>query len=1542
MARGRFYHDPARKHIEQYQDFSGGLNTMSSNDNIKDNELVKLENVDLGARGSLMRRKGFMSEHNDYADGKPQMIARYYRRYAPYNMLGAEGSFDGLKRKVGNDVSIGGWYAFNLVNEENAYKVDREESTELVYNGGFEHGEDGWNLNVGENKVGTSLMGKSIYAESGENVLRITLFKNHSGWANEYQSEPVKTREGERFTASVKFRRSAVSLGQPPYRVHIVASVHYANKPVERFYIQRYDVLSKWQEISGSFVMPKGATHVYFGLGMLDNDISQDTSVYFEDFKVYRQRSANLAVNGTFEDGAASGIPGNEEMGWDLDAYRTEGASSVIGQSANAYSGDYVLRITRGLTTLPTSIINEYQKEEHAVPVKEGDIIDAEVMYRAAPRLPTLGVPPYRSHIVASIHLEDGSVVRQYKGAYNTDTTWRKLTGSFVMPKGAVKVIMGLGVYDPSTKNHVSTYFDNFKYWKREQVIKNGHFEKGETGWDLDVDTIKSGDSYIGYSQVAYSGDNVLRIRRFKGHGGYYNVYQDTSRQIKVSEGEEIYAEARYRQGASTLGKPPKRVHLICSVRYKDGKTERFYINKYDANATWKKISGYFKMPKNAISARIGVGILDNETQDDVVAYFDEIYARKEIEGSSNSVLAIRSDKDDPSIKRGLGYRFDGLEQNKYYIFLVDFKSDGNGIGALAVRDERYGVYPHDNGAIMETVFLDKPTEWTTKYMKFQTYDGMDVGRAYVYNYSPIGDITTVYYDNARIYEVTADVYEKIGEDDEYTGEALGEKFPYRVGMLTNETVMETVTAIGGKFFINGKEKEVLGNPPIQSDRIMEAVNYGTSLFIASGSGLLEYNGSTIAKVTPYQPTPLETLYIGTNGLIPNYYETSDIEQSLVRVHQINFSKRYGTTNEPITISVGVRKPGNADIEYKFERRNVRDKEDYWETIRDWNRSNSTTFTTNIAGEYQFRISVRKVGEEPVLDEYTIPKYIIRPTAEDDIPIDASTIHTCNRILLHWDRLILYGDTAKQDVIYISDVFNPYYFPINNTLIFENPRRERITNITKYRNSLVVFTPSSIQALYGTNPDDYERIMLNSSIGCIADRSVKVVKNNIIFLSYEGIGLLKAVGTSESRFNVDFIDEKIKNLVGYDSDAVAYVRDNQYCIVYPRSKMQLRYYYEWGVWTLDRSESLDFTDAIVEDGKLFALGSNGRIIMDSHDYEDEGNPYDMVIGTKLYDFDEPYSPKKIRQVQIMVDSLLEDTELNVDVYVDKHYEGKKLGYTEDYEHQNEYNSDRQYWKTEIRGNENTIKKGYAFDEFNKGVETASSFARRNNAFLVISGSNGTEGLQIKDGNLVSNTGDSKDTLAILDDGSIKVFENGINDTEGIKHTFTGGNGLIINGVKKTSFENDDVFPRQAIGQRSDGSLVIITARGSNEEFSQGFYLSELADLMEQENCIEAYELGNVDTLQFFIDNNYQDIYFDGVERKTHDFLYMTSDVIDVVDSNRDSVIQSELVQLQASEADIYKVNAPGKGMTIGTMLTHQENKPLKIDGIGYVFKLKKP
>jgi hypothetical protein len=64
--RAGFNTKPYEKSMEVYQNFAGGLNTVTAPDNMLDSELSDMVNQDIGERGSLKRRHGFKKVETMY------------------------------------------------------------------------------------------------------------------------------------------------------------------------------------------------------------------------------------------------------------------------------------------------------------------------------------------------------------------------------------------------------------------------------------------------------------------------------------------------------------------------------------------------------------------------------------------------------------------------------------------------------------------------------------------------------------------------------------------------------------------------------------------------------------------------------------------------------------------------------------------------------------------------------------------------------------------------------------------------------------------------------------------------------------------------------------------------------------------------------------------------------------------------------------------------------------------------------------------------------------------------------------------------------------------------------------------------------------------------------------------------------------------------------------------------------------------------------------------------------------------------------------
>src|SRR5699024_3922881 len=239
------------------------------------------------------------------------------------------------------------------------------------------------------------------------------------------------------------------------------------------------------------------------------------------------------------------------------------------------------------------------------------------------------------------------------------------------------------------------------------------------------------------------------------------------------------------------------------------------------------------------------------------------------------------------------------------------------------------------------------------------------------------------------------------------------------------------------------------------------------------------------------------------------------------------------------------------------------------------------------------------------------------------------------------------------------------------------------------------------------------------------------------------------------------------------------------------------------------------------------------------------------------------------------------------------------GIEQDYEW-NITHDDSEYWITEIKPTKtNTIKKGFAKGGF-ESEETISSFAERTDAHMVFNASGilangGSQGLQVKDGEVyqIRNKGQRfYETLALFSDGWLGIIDDYKDkdpDLTNVEQTFHFGPYMIKDGIKRTEYPNikeEDYErliaskqPRQAIGQKLDGTIYIITVDGRRED-AEGMTIFELADLFESLDCIVAYNLDGGGSAQSWVEDGPLNFYADGKERPIKDLIYLTSDVVE--------------------------------------------------------------
>ena len=238
------------------------------------------------------------------------------------------------------------------------------------------------------------------------------------------------------------------------------------------------------------------------------------------------------------------------------------------------------------------------------------------------------------------------------------------------------------------------------------------------------------------------------------------------------------------------------------------------------------------------------------------------------------------------------------------------------------------------------------------------------------------------------------------------------------------------------------------------------------------------------------------------------------------------------------------------------------------------------------------------------------------------------TLWSCNKVINHYEKLLAFGSEKDPDTIFTSTKDNLFYFPYNYSMSLETDQREKINSIVPFMNILVAQSDSYTWGIKGQspqlyldeagediNPLAYEIISINASVGSIAPKAVRPVRNRLYFLSQEGLMELTSLFATDDRYNVKPVDRNIRNLIPQDRRAVAIQFDNQYWIHFPSTGETFRYYIEKEAWvrdTVNFNEFLGIYRYYIKDGKLHFI-TNPVTISDGNATIYEGSIVDELV-----------------------------------------------------------------------------------------------------------------------------------------------------------------------------------------------------------------------------------------------------------------------------------------------------------------------------------------
>lgn len=478
------------------------------------------------------------------------------------------------------------------------------------------------------------------------------------------------------------------------------------------------------------------------------------------------------------------------------------------------------------------------------------------------------------------------------------------------------------------------------------------------------------------------------------------------------------------------------------------------------------------------------------------------------------------------------------------------------------------------------------------------------------------------------------------------------------------------IVAIKGKLYtiaddIIYKKLPISGLRNFQTTRTINAVQYRDKMYIATGSGLVVYDGTKASLVSAYRPTGLEALYVGTNGYAanPDNY-LSDTTGAANTILGVTTSTRYGVINQPVIFTAYIESIPSDILEYKFEYKNVNDID--YIMVKDWSTSKELSTSFQLQGDYMIRVSLREQGAPLLISQYILPRYTINTTfgdKEEDTGINFDNLAACNKIFIHYDRLFLYGDTKNKDHLYISHLNKFDYFPRSNTIKVTDPLRGAIQSVKQFRHFLIFFTDGSIQIMTGMSPTDYTTEYIHTTLGTTHPYSVQVMRNYLSFIGNDnGVYILKPVRMTtltSTMMDVQRIDLDIRDtmtdLVTKSTKTLSTITDTQYFLYIETDKQNYvyRYYYDYNIWVRDKIELSFQTLGTLNNIVTACATNNGTIYkLDKTKFLDGTNStYTMKIISKDFNFNLPHHRKKLKQYQLIT-KLTPVTTIEVRIFAD--------------------------------------------------------------------------------------------------------------------------------------------------------------------------------------------------------------------------------------------------------------------------------------------------
>lgn len=268
-------------------------------------------------------------------------------------------------------------------------------------------------------------------------------------------------------------------------------------------------------------------------------------------------------------------------------------------------------------------------------------------------------------------------------------------------------------------------------------------------------------------------------------------------------------------------------------------------------------------------------------------------------------------------------------------------------------------------------------------------------------------------------------------------------------------------------------------------------------------------------------------------------------------------------------------------------------------------------------------------------------------------------------ITVHKGRLFVTGSEKDDDNVFITDIQNPYYFPVYLPIQLP-PNSDMVRGLIVFDDGVVIGREHDLYVITGmTNRSDagveiFRLKKINSHTGIASQYAMCTVHNYLFFFGNDGVAYAlgsvrqdeKTLATSIISRQIDIEEHPIGLTAADLSDACTSFYGEEWFIS-AKDKV-LVYSYRHRAWTV--YSQLDITSFHIKGHELLFGNKNGQTVKFSDRYLDQDIPYIAYWKSRWFDMDDANANKQFREFYLVghtYDKIRSDIRVTFEIdYVD--------------------------------------------------------------------------------------------------------------------------------------------------------------------------------------------------------------------------------------------------------------------------------------------------